>query len=273
MVKLIGEIGINHNGKIENVFELVDAFQFLDVIKMQKLEPKVSISPDRYNAPHPVPDNAFGDTYGKHKEFLEFTKEQYRDIKQYIITKGMKYSSSVFDVKAAEDVIWTNPEYIKIPSARCNDFELLRYVIDNFNGEIHVSTGMTEKRDRDNLINFFMSHNAAHRLVVYECTSDYYDDGPVYLSREMAFSCHVPDIFYAKAAILNGAKLIEYHITTDRSQKGTDHKISLLPSEYLELKNWIKDNNERINRLRFGKPEFIPDNEIEFRKKLWKATK
>ncbi len=272
MVKLIGEIGINHNGNLSMVYDLINRFSFLDVIKMQKLEPKVSIPPERYNAPHPVPKNSFGDTYGQHKEFLEFNIEQYLQIKGYIESKGMTYASSVFDEKAAADVISTNPKYIKIPSARCNDFKLIKFIADNYKGPIHISTGMTTKLERQAIEDFFKNNDLENELVLYECTSDYYDDGDVYLSRYEAFSCHVPDIFYAKAAILNGAKYIEYHITLDRAQKGTDHNISLLPEEFLALKHWVERNKFRLDRIKIGKPDNLPANELEFRNKLWKSS-
>jgi N-acetylneuraminate synthase len=263
-IKLIAEIGINHNGELKNVYKMIDAFDFCDVIKMQKATPKIMLSDKKYNSPHPNPYAAFGDTYGKHKEFLEFDIKEYWNIRDYVEKKGMEFSASVWDLQSAKEIIGINPAYIKIPSCRSNNLKLINYCLANFKGFVHISTGMTTKKERAKILN--LSNN----IIFYSCTANYKNDGtPIFVEKYPGFSCHAPNIMFGKAAILNGAKWIEYHVTLDKKQKGSDHGISLLPNEYKKIKTWIKQNQKQLNRIRWKKPFDLPICEIEAREKLW----
>ncbi len=73
--KLIAEIGCNHMGDIEIAKTMIDSvagFAGVKHAKFQKRNNKELLSEEQYNAPHPNPDNSYGDTYGEHREFLEF---------------------------------------------------------------------------------------------------------------------------------------------------------------------------------------------------------
>ena len=39
-----------------------------------------SLPPDVYNGPHPNPHNSYGATYGEHRENLELTNGQHREL-------------------------------------------------------------------------------------------------------------------------------------------------------------------------------------------------
>ena len=86
-VQFVAEIVINHNGKLNNVFDMIDAFNFLDVIKMQKTVPRLNLSKEKYNNPHPVPKNSFGKTYGEHKEFLELSSKYPKEVCKNCVKK------------------------------------------------------------------------------------------------------------------------------------------------------------------------------------------
>jgi len=54
------------------------------VVKFQKRTPKELLTEEEYNAPHPEPWNAYGKTYGEHREFLEFSIEQHKLLKNML---------------------------------------------------------------------------------------------------------------------------------------------------------------------------------------------
>ena len=72
--KVISEIGCNHKGELEIAFELIELSKQsgANVAKFQKRNNKELLTEDQYNAPHPNPINSYGDTYGAHREYLEF---------------------------------------------------------------------------------------------------------------------------------------------------------------------------------------------------------
>ena len=95
-------------------------------------------------APHPVPENSFGSSYGLHRDYLESNIKDHILFKKHCEKFGKHYSTSVWDLTSAKEVIEIKPNFIKIPSALNLNFELLDYIYDNFFGDIHISLGMTK---------------------------------------------------------------------------------------------------------------------------------
>ena len=173
---IIAEIGCNHKGDFEIAKELIEVakrFCKVDAVKFQKRNSKELLTPEEYNTPHPNLDNSYGTTYGEHREFLEFTKEQHKELKNFCDSLGVIYSTSVWDMTSAKEIVELQPEFIKIPSA-CNlKFDMLGYICDNFKGEIHISLGMTTAEEEKKIMDFFVNNNRAKDIILYHCTSGY----------------------------------------------------------------------------------------------------
>jgi len=83
---IVAEIGCNHKGSLEMRKEMITVakiFCRVDVVKFQKRNPRELLTPGEYDAPHPVPYHSYGRTYGEHREFLEFSVDQHRELKQF----------------------------------------------------------------------------------------------------------------------------------------------------------------------------------------------
>ncbi|MBR5433597.1 MAG: N-acetylneuraminate synthase family protein [Bacteroidales bacterium] len=250
--KIIAEIGYNHTGDMDIARKMIYTAAMycnVDGVKFQKRNVKELLSESEYNAPHPEPYNSYGKTYGEHREFLEFDLEQHRQLQAWCKEYGLEYSTSVWDVTSAREICTLQPSMIKVPSA-CNlNKELLNYLCDNFEGEIHLSLGMTTKEEEARIVQFFESKNRNKDLVLYSCTSGYpvqFDDVCLmellrlrkeYAGRVKAigFSGHHLGIAVDSAAVALGAELIERHFTLDRTWKGTDHAASLEPDGLRKL--------------------------------------
>ncbi len=244
--KVIAEVGCNHKGDMEIAKELImvaATFCKADVVKFQKRTPRELLTEEQYNAPHPNPVHAYGDTYGAHREFLEFTADQHRELQDWCKQFNIEYSTSVWDVTSAKEMTALKPALLKIPSA-CNlHFEMLGYLCDEFGGEIHVSTGMTTREEEEQFVRFFEDRGRAKDVVMYSCTSGYpvpFEDIGLYeitrlietfgdRVKEIGFSGHHLGIAADVAAMTLGATYIERHYTLDRTWKGTDHSASLEP--------------------------------------------
>ena len=243
-VKLIAEIGCNHMGNASIAAEMVQTaavFCQVDVIKFQKRRPREALTEATFRAPHPVPENAFGSTYGEHREFLELDVQQHAELKGQIESLGAEYMTSVWDCASACEIVGLKPRAIKVPSAKNEDRRLLDYLIAEFPGEIHVSVGMISRRHELQLVELFSEKNRARDLVIYACTSGYPvpDDDVCLLEisrligdyaadvAAIGFSGHHNGIALDIAAVTLGAKWIERHFTLNRTWKGTDHAASL----------------------------------------------
>ncbi len=279
--KVIAEIGCNHKGDMEIAKELIKVAKIYcnaDVVKLQKRNNRELLTEEQYNAPHPNPANSYGDTYGAHREFLEFTVEQHRELKKYCDELGIVYSTSVWDLTSAKEIASLNPELIKIPSACNNHYEMLGWLCEHYKGEIHVSTGMTSQEEIETLVKFFESKGRAKDVVLYACTSGYpvpFEDvclleitrlKELYGNRvkEIGFSGHHLGIAVDVAAYTLGATWVERHYTLDRTWKGTDHAASLEPEGLRRLVRDLK----AVNKALTYKKEDILDIEKVQREKL-----
>jgi sialic acid synthase len=244
--RVIAEIGCNHKGSMELAREMIGiakAFCRVDYVKFQKRNNRELLSPEQYAAPHPNPAHAYGSSYGEHREFLEFTLEQHRELMDLCKQLGIGYATSVWDLTSAKEIASLEPDFIKIPSATNLHFELLHYLCTSYAGEIHVSLGMTTRAEQARIVAFFSERERLCDLVLYACTSGYpvsFDDlclGEITRLREtygdrvkaIGFSGHHLGIAADIAAQTLGASWIERHFTLDRTWKGTDHAASLEP--------------------------------------------
>jgi sialic acid synthase len=250
--KIIAEIGCNHKGDMQIAKEMImtaATYCKADVVKFQKRNNKELLSPEEYNAPHPNPENSYGITYGAHREYLEFTIEQHKQLITWCNEYNIEYSTSVWDLTSAKEVNQLNPKFIKIPSA-CNlNKKMLTYLCENYQGEIHLSFGMTTKQEEEEIVSFFESKKKNQDLVIYSCTSGYpvpFEDiclleitrlQQLFGNRvkTIGFSGHHLGIAVDSAAVALGAEWIERHFTLDRTWKGTDHAASLEPDGLRKL--------------------------------------
>lgn len=282
--KVIAEIGCNHMGQFEIAKELIKLAKDCGatVAKFQKRNVRELLSKEDYYSPHPQPWNSYGENYGKHREALEFTIEQHADLKKYAEETGIKYSTSVWDVTSAKEVISLEPEFIKIPSAENNNINLLRELRDNYSGEVHVSMGMTTREEENDVISYFEETNQAKdRLVIYSCTSGY----PVPFKdiclleitrlietygnrvKEVGFSGHHLGIAVDIAAYVLGATWVERHFTKDRTWKGTDHAASL---EVPGMQKLVRDLEHTYEALTYKTTELLEIEEAQRNKLKFK---
>jgi N-acetylneuraminate synthase len=235
--KIIAEIGCNHRGNLETAFELIkiaSIYCAVDAVKFQKRNPRELLTAEQYNAPHPNPSHAYGKTYGEHRENLEFNLDQHRQLKAYCEELGVIYSTSVWDLTSAKEIASLNPQFIKIPSA-CNlNFEMLGWLADNYQGDLHISFGMTTQAEEEKVVQFFEKKNRAKSLVIYSCTSGYpvsFEDICLYeitrlkntfdsRVKEIAFRDTILVLSADVAAMTLGARWIERHYTLESNLEG-----------------------------------------------------
>lgn len=278
---VIAEIGCNHKGDIEIAKEMIEIaaiFCKVDAVKFQKRCPKELLTEEEYSAPHPVPYNSYGATYGLHREALEFTVKQHKILKEHCEKFKIVYSTSVWDMTSAKEIVSLNPQFIKIPSA-CNlNKPMLEYLCKNFGGEIHLSVGMTTQAEEKMIVELFKKFNRTNDLVIYSCTSGY----PVPPEniclleikrlvetfgdevKAIGFSGHHNGIAADNAALTLGAQYFERHFTLDRTWKGTDHAASLEPDG---MRRVARDLKNTFKALTYKSKEILDIEEVQ-RKKL-----
>lgn len=274
---VIAEAGCNHKGEMSIARDLIATaalFCHADAIKFQKRCNRELLTPEQYNAPHPNPANSYGKTYGEHREFLEFTADQHRQLKEWCEEFGIIYSTSVWDLTSAKEITALDPVFIKIPSACNNHFTMLQWLCDYYGGEIQLSFGMTTHKEEEQIVDLFVKNGRNKDLVIFNCTSGYpvpYEDvclleirrlietfGPTV--KKIGFSGHHLGTAVDIAAYTLGAEVIERHYTMDKTWKGTDHAASLEPDEFKRL---VKDLHTVQAALNYKSSEILPIEQVQ----------
>ena len=280
----MAEIGCNHMGQLEIAKELLELAKKCGCkyAKFQKRNPKELLTSQQYALPHPVPYNSYGATYGEHREFLEFTLEQHRELKAHADEIGIGYSCSVWDVTSAREIVSLNPDLIKVGSPSNMHWEMMKVLREEYSGDVHISTGMTTHEEIEEIVQFWEQGKGEckRRVVLYNCTSGYpvpFDDVCMlelvelrkkYAHRVKAlrFSGHHNGVAIDIAAYALGAVWNERHFTKDRTWKGTDHAASLEPGGMERL---VRDLRATWKCMSLKKQEILPIEAIQREKLKW----
>ncbi len=278
---VIAEVGCNPFPLPQDAKEMIEVaaiFCKVDSVKFQKRTPKELLSQFEYHAPHPNPQHSYGRTYGEHRENLEFTVDQHRELKEHCERFNVDYSTSVWEMTSTKEIVTLDPKYIKIPSASNIDFDMLGYLCDHYRGRIDLSLGMTTRREEEKIVKFFEDRRREKDLVLYHCISGYpvpvedlclldltrLRDAYGHIVGGIGFSGHHNGISADIVALTLGARYFERHFTLDRTWKGTDHAASLEPDG---MRRVARNLNTCLLTLKHREQEVLPIEDVQ-RKKL-----
>lgn len=277
-VFIIAEIGLNHNGSVDQAKQLIDEAKNAgaDAVKFQKRSTVDLLTKEGREKPYTSP-HAYADTYGEHRDKLEFSEEQYRELIAYSANKGVLFFASVWDLPSADLMERLGTDAYKIPSADLSNLPLLEYVAKK-GKPILLSTGMSSEEEIALAVETVLAHN--QKVILFHCLSLYpapedklniaYQDvlAKRFAPVPVGYSGHEPDLLPTLVAVSRGAVAVERHLTLDRSMKGSDHAASLTPPDFKELVDSIR----RIEVI-LGKPEkILYDELLPLREKLAKSV-
>ena len=274
--KVIAEIGCTHIGSLKRAKMLSKLAKLCgaDVLKTQKRNPKESTNKDLWDKPHPNEMYSYGKTYLEHRENVELHIEDHYKLKKYCEEIEIEYSTSVWDMTSAKEIVELNPNFIKIPSALNMNEELFNFLINNYKGKIHISTGMLDLKERIKLYSKLQKYN--DRIVIYHCTSGYpVPFNKLYLKEisklanewdfdNIGYSNHGLGVAMFPVALTLGANHFEVHFIDDRLFKHTDSAASIEPQGLSKI---VRDLKAAEQALQF-KPEILDDIENIQKNKL-----
>ncbi|KAF7655927.1 hypothetical protein LDENG_00048240 [Lucifuga dentata] len=238
---IIAEIGQNHQGDIEIAKKMIKMAKDVgaDCAKFQKSELEHRFNKKALERPYNS-IHSFGKTYGEHRRHLEFDHDQYRELKKYADEIGIYFTASGIDEMAMEFLHELDVPFFKIASCDANNLPLLAKTAKK-NRPMVVSSGMQSLETMRQVYKTVKEFN--ENFAILQCTSCYpLDPGNVNLQviteykKEfpdipIGYSGHEQGIYISVAAVAMGAKIVERHVTLDRTWKGRDHMASLEPEE------------------------------------------
>lgn len=245
---VIAEIGHNHQGDLEQCKRLFDAAaeSGASAVKLQKRDNRSLFTRSAYAQPYNS-ENAFGATYGEHREALEFDHAQYLELQQHAKELGVDFFATAFDLPSLDFLLELDVPALKIASGDLRSVHLLRAAARSGKPLI-VSTGAADISDVQRAYEVLRTEGAAFALL--QCTAGYppeYEEldlavitkyRELYPDVVVGFSGHDSGIAMATAAYVLGARVVEKHFTLNRALKGTDHAFSLEP---LGMRKLVRD--------------------------------
>ena len=270
-VFFIAEIGINHNGDINIAIQLIDIAveSGCDAVKFQKRTIDVVYDKEMLDSPRESP---WGNTQRVQKEGIEFGKEEYDEIDRYCKVNDIEWFASAWDEGSQDFLSQYDLKYNKIASAILTHIPLLKKVSSE-GKHTFISTGLSTYDDIDRAVEIFKENDCPYTLL--HCVSTYpTNDSDCNISvintlREryncdIGYSGHEKGLIPSLLATINGATVIERHITLDKAMYGSDQAASV---QHEALKRLIRDVNNIEKMLGDGVKRVLED-EVKIAEKL-----
>jgi N-acetylneuraminate synthase/sialic acid synthase len=242
---VIAELGHNHQGSLETCLQMIRAAAYsgASAVKLQKRNNRELFTQEAFDAPYNS-ENAYGPTYGTHREALEFGESEYKACIEEANRNNILFFATAFDFSSADFLASLDVPGFKMASGDLKSLPLLKYVA-RFGKPMIISTGGANLEDVDAAILTIKNEGAP--VAVLQCTAAYpprYEELNLnviktfrdrYPDVVVGYSGHDSGIAMSLAAYVLGARVIEKHFTLNRAMKGTDHAFSLEPDGMRKL--------------------------------------
>jgi len=251
---IIAEAGVNHNGSMALAKRLIDvaANAGADIVKFQTFNAKRQTTEFAPKAQYQINGNSSGESQQDMLRKLELSPQNHYELIEYCKNKKITFLSSPFDIESLNFLLKLEVGMIKIPSGELTNLPFLRRV-GSADKPILISTGMSTMDEVEWALKILCECGAPKsEITVLHCNTEY--PTPMQdvnlramksigekLGVKIGYSDHTLGIEVPIAAVAMGARVIEKHLTLDRSMDGPDHMASIEPSEFLIMCKSIRN--------------------------------
>lgn len=250
---IIAEIGVNHNGDLQLAKKLIHEASAAgaDIVKFQTFKTQNSISQSAPLAEYQMKNVPDARSQLEMVSSLELSESDHSTLNEFALQNGIEIFSTAFDLESLDFLDQFNFKYIKIASGEVTNLPLLR-AIGRKRKKVILSTGMCSLGDIESALNSLESEGLQRKdITILHCTTEY--PAPIdevnlqaietlrkYFGTSVGYSDHTIGIAIPIAAVSLGAKIIEKHLTLDRSMPGPDHSASIEPNEFAAMVTAIR---------------------------------
>ncbi|NMY95214.1 N-acetylneuraminate synthase [Pseudomonas proteolytica] len=297
-VYVIAEAGVNHNGKRELAFALIDAAALAgaNAVKFQTFDAKRLASKSVQKAAYQKKNSDTSESQLSMLQKLELPREWHHELQSYARKKGIEFLSTAFDSDSLVFLTELDMPLFKVPSGELTNAPLL-WQFAKTGKKLILSTGMAtlseveqalaivahalvstvEPESMDEVWDSWGRSISRQRLcghvTLLHCTSQYptpwvevnlraMDTLAAAFGLDVGYSDHTEGAVVSIAAVARGAKVIEKHFTLSRTLPGPDHQSSLEPEE---LKAMVSDIRA-LERVLGDGAKAPQDSELDTRK-------
>ena len=246
---VIAEVGINHNGDLALAKKLVDAAVAAgaDAVKFQKRRLRDTYREEIIDQPRHG-EQGLQYIVPLLIEF-ELSDDQFRELFAYCETSGITAMCTPWDRASVDFLETCNLAAYKIGSPDLTNFPLIEYVAATGRPML-LSTGMSTEEEVRRTLAFLEQRRAEYAL--FHCVSTYpaaaeeinlrfMERLREWSGRPVGYSGHDTGTSISLAAVAMGARMLERHLTLDRTMRGPDHKASLEPDQFAEQVRTVRE--------------------------------
>ena len=270
-VYIIAEIGINHNGSLENALRLIEGAHEAgcDCVKFQKRTPELCVPKDQWNIERDTPWGRM--TYIDYRHKVELGYQEFQTIDTLCRKLGIDWTASCWDEESVDFMNRFNVPFLKAASASLTDIPLLKKK-KSTGKPLMISTGMSTMEEIDSAVSEIGSENLliAHSTSTYPCKPEELNLRVIQTLKKkfpevpVGYSGHEVGLTPTLAAVSLGATFVERHITLDRAMWGSDQAASVEVGGFRRLVDNIRD----VERSLGDGIKCVYESEMGQRKKL-----
>jgi N,N'-diacetyllegionaminate synthase len=260
-VKIIAEIGVNHNGDMTLAKKLIDEAKKAgaDYVKFQTFKADRLATKKAKKTVYQIKNSGDGESQKEMLARLELSHDMHKKIISHCKKQKIKFLSSAFDIESLDLLSKLGQTIFKIPSGEITNAPYLKHV-GAIAKSIILSTGMSNLKEIKDAIKILESGGLTRKdITVLHCTSEYpaplkevnlnaMNEIKNKLKVSVGYSDHTAGIEISLAAVALGAEVIEKHITFNQKLPGPDHKASLEPKELRLMIKLIRNIEVSLGR-------------------------
>jgi N-acetylneuraminate synthase len=264
-VFLIAEIGINHNGDIDIVKQLINVAKSSgwDAVKFQKRDIDLVYDKKMLDSPRESP---WGTTQRDQKLGLELGETEYNEIDRYCKEVGIIWFASCWDPNSICFLDRYKLKYSKVPSAMVVSPDFLKEVAKR-RQHTFISTAMCTMEQIGEAVEIFRTADCPFELM--HCVATYpmkVEDANLkcILTLRDTFKCsvgysgHETGLAVSIGAVMLGITSLERHITLDRAMYGSDQPASVEPLGVMQLGRYVRTLEKALGD---GVKRILPEEE------------
>ena len=271
---IIGEIGSNHNRDKKTVIQLIDACAEagFDAVKFQIYDPEEAFSKNEMTTDVKL-DHLYGvkPWWEVARDVILMPKEWFGEMFVYAREKNLIPLSAIHRKEDAEFLLEFDLPAFKIASIDLYYHHLLKQ-LTAYKKPMIISTGMAYMHEIEETMNL-LEQEDARDIILLHCVSCYPPKPGQLNMRNISMFKNIYDIpigfsdqstgtTSAAVAVALGAKVIEKHITLDKTYPGPDHPFALEPDEMKQLVQGVRETELSLGTSR----RFISSDEEDIRK-------
>ena len=276
----IAEIASNHNRDKETVRKLIDASveAGFDAVKFQIYDAEEAFSKNVTTG-----DVNYSHFYGN-KPWWEIARDKilmprdwFEEFYAYARKKKITPLCTVHREEEAKFLTSIGLSAFKIASIDLH-YHFLLEKLSKFNKPIILSTGMAHLKEIEESINFLKKNNC-QKLILLHCVSCYppktenNNMNNITMFKEkfglpVGYSDHSPGLTCGIISVALGSKLIEKHITLDKTFKGPDHPFSIEPNEMKKFISLIRETENSLGKFE----RMLSEDELKTRKAVRRSV-